>query len=280
MLYRLLCCIGSMPMPVFRVLAMVCVPLFLLVDWKHNRVATTNFRLCYPNSTSSRRMLWLIANYYNTIWAIFGTIYNSVHENTATQPAVNIQGLAPIHRLIAAGETVVLIGYHHVWLETFLVALSAQVPLTVSYRKNRNTALERLCARRSRGATLVSSKEPRAMVRAIKKPCLFWHTVDQDIGAKSSYFVPFFGILAATHHSLPRLARIANAKLVHFSLHRDGNLLHAKLDAPFAPATDPRRVMADINQTIMEKIKPQPSQYLWTHKRFKTQPDTQLNPYK
>jgi KDO2-lipid IV(A) lauroyltransferase len=97
---------------------------------------------------------------------------------------------------------------------------------------------------------------------------------DMDFGAKDAFFVPFYGVPAATLPSLPRFARLGRAKVVPVltRLTKEGydvEILPAWTDYPTQDVEADTRLM---NERLQSYIDTMPEQYFWVHKRFKTRP--------
>jgi len=95
-----------------------------------------------------------------------------------------------------------------------------------------------------------------------------------DLGPRDAVFVPFFGIPAATVTTVARLARLTGAVVVPVvtSLHEEGYV--TRFDPPWNdfPGEDDTKAATRMNAYIEAQVRQIPAQYLWSHKRFKTQP--------
>ena len=107
---------------------------------------------------------------------------------------------------------------------------------------------------------------------------------DQDYGAKHSIFAPFFGIPAASITATSRIARMSGAAIVPFFQTRLPDNRGYKLTLYPAlqdfPGEDIEQDTRRINQLVEARIREQPEQYLWVHRRFKTRPPGEANFYK
>ena len=95
-----------------------------------------------------------------------------------------------------------------------------------------------------------------------------------DFGTKGSVFVPFFEEMAATPTSLVRLAQLTNATVVPMvtRLTAEGYLSTFYPGWRYDEGESVRDAVAAMNREIEAWIREDPSQYLWTHRRFKTRP--------
>ena len=95
-----------------------------------------------------------------------------------------------------------------------------------------------------------------------------------DFGATNSMFVPFFGVQAATMPMVPRLARMTGAKVIVVvtEMTDDGYVLHFEPPWDEFPGRSIEEDTARMNRCIERGCCACPTQYFWTHKRFKTRP--------
>jgi Kdo2-lipid IVA lauroyltransferase/acyltransferase len=123
---------------------------------------------------------------------------------------------------------------------------------------------------------IVLRDDPRSLVRALRKNKVVWYAPDQDFGRKTSVFAEFFGVQAATIPATARLVKMSGASVIPFVPRRekDGSYtltLSAALER--FPVGDDIEDAQTINDIIEKEIRKSPEQYLWAHRRFKTQPD-------
>lgn len=113
---------------------------------------------------------------------------------------------------------------------------------------------------------------------------VIWYTPDQDFGLRQGVMAPFFGHPAATLTAHRRLARLPQVQVMaiqfarvddrrpHYHIH----LTPVLTDFPGSSETaDAERT----NRLLEQLISKAPTQYMWFHRRFKTQPDNLPNPY-
>src|SRR5690606_20808064 len=156
-------------------------------------------------------------------------------------------------------------------------------PIAGMYRRHAAPALEWAVLRgRLRYATAMFRREElRASVRHLKQGGILWYAPDQDMRGKDSVFAPFFGLPASTITATHQLARLTGAAVVPFFHRRDGRRYHLRLGAELPPpeAGDAVAHTARVNAAIEAMVREAPAQYLWIHKRFKTQPGGATDPY-
>ena len=109
------------------------------------------------------------------------------------------------------------------------------------------------------------------------KACLY--APDQDYGYKSSIFVEFFGHKALTVKFPYIAAKKADCDVYLFSLEKRDSKYEVNLDRVILKGHKMEEDLREINLRIEEKIKKNPENYLWSHRRFKNRPEGEKSFY-
>ena len=126
----------------------------------------------------------------------------------------------------------------------------------------------------------------RPIIQAIRKGEPLYLLPDMNYEPLDSFFVPFFGVPAATLPVLPRYAKLGKAHVVPVVT----RMTKSGYDIEIHPAwthypsgdseadlkADTRRMNAELENYV----RTMPAQYYWVHRRFKDQPAGQASPYK
>jgi KDO2-lipid IV(A) lauroyltransferase len=247
-------------------------------------VAMTNLALCFPErSVQDRRTLvrkifvrftqaWLDRG-----WLWSGSPARTLRRLRLTGDVAQLEGDAPA----------VLFAPHFVGLDAGATALSQQVPrdFNTIFTPQSNKIMDGWIARgrqRFGNARLFDrSQGVKDIVASLRKGQPLYLLPDMDFGAKDAFFVPFFGVLAATVPSLPRFARLGRAKVVPVLTRMtpqgyEVQILPAWTDYP---TNDIEADTALMNQRLQDYILRMPEQYFWVHKRFKTRPEGSAEVY-
>ena len=133
------------------------------------------------------------------------------------------------------------------------------------------------------GDELIDNKNVRDIIRGLKKGHATWFAPDQDFRHQDIVFTPFLGGIASTLTATAKLAKMTGAAVVPFYPIRLENGKGFKLVVlpPLEnfPSDDIEADSARVNKSIEEMVYACPEQYLWSHKRFKTQPDQNFDFY-
>jgi Bacterial lipid A biosynthesis acyltransferase len=156
--------------------------------------------------------------------------------------------------------------------------LALAYPFAVTYRAHSNPLFDAFMWRgRQRNCTGVfDRRDIRGAFRHLKQGKTLWYAPDQDYGPEQAVFAPFFNRTAATITATTRFAAINNSVVLILRQQRLTDKQKYVIEfLPVPPPFPSGDLVADatcINQQLEACIRLEPSQYLWMHKRFKTQP--------
>jgi KDO2-lipid IV(A) lauroyltransferase len=119
----------------------------------------------------------------------------------------------------------------------------------------------------------------RHMLRALKNGEILGLLIDQDTKVQS-FFVPFFGELAATPRAAADLAIRTGAAVVVGFCQREGTGYRLTMEEVPPPPEQDREaaalaLTAALSQRIEAAIRRTPEQWVWMHQRWKTRPEAQ-----
>ncbi len=197
-----------------------------------------------------------------------------------------IEGKEHLDDAIANNKSVILLTGHFTTLEigSRLMGFYAEKYNGV-FKKAHDPLFNAIMVRyRSKfGDELIDNKNVRGIIRGLKKGHATWFAPDQDFRHQDIVFTPFLGGIASTLTATTKLAKMTGASVVPFYPIRLENGKGFKLIVLPAlenfPSDDIEADSARINKAIEEMVYACPEQYLWSHKRFKTQPDGRSSIY-
>ncbi len=241
------------------------------------RVVMTNLENCLPEIPATERRSLARRHFEACGIAIMETGRAWFADLAALDARLEVEGGDQFEAALASGRGVLVVGAHFVTLELVGALLARRWPLDAVYRRQRNAALEWMQSAGRRGfGRLIDHRDLRTVIARLRAGRAIWFAADQDHGARSSEFLPFFGIPAATLTSPARIARLTGARVLRLEHWRntDQSSFTARfrtLPRPF-PGSDPRADAALLNACLETAIRERPEQYLWLHRRFKTRP--------
>jgi KDO2-lipid IV(A) lauroyltransferase len=233
-----------------------CLPAMSAID--RDRLAQNHFNLL-GRAILERSVLW---------WGSAGRITSMF----------DMAGIEHLHRL--RGQPVILFAPHFLGLDAGFTRLSCDFDLAAIYANQKSAPMNTMLRKgrtRFRLQRLFSRQEGvRAALGALREGSPLYYLPDQDYGPRDAIFVPFFGIPAATITGLSRLARISNAAVLPcVTLMRPGGQGYSLCIYPpweDFPSGDDAADARRMNAFIEERVRENPEQYYWAHKRFKTRP--------
>ena len=247
--------------------------------------ATINLQLCFPEYSLAERKS-LLKKHFDALGK--GMIETSIAWWTPAsrlQKLHSITGLEHLDAAIAEGNGVIVLGAHFTTLEIGIRLLALHRRYDLMYRRHRNPLFNAVMTAGREGYMdkTHERKDIRSTLRSLKAGKAIWYAPDQDYGREHSVFAPFFGVPAALITATARLAKLNNSKVVPFFQTRredgTGYDLHILPALEDFPSGDDVTDATTINAVIENEIRKQPAQYLWVHRRFKTQPEGMQKPY-
>jgi len=155
------------------------------------------------------------------------------------------------------------------------------------YKPQSNPVLDWMMTRRRQrhGVRLVARDAGlRPVVRSMRRnPAIFFYLPDEDHGPRHSVFAPFLGVPKATLPALGRLASLTGAPVLPCLVEVDPwrGRYRVRFGKPLTnfPSNDSVTDATRMNQAIEALIEPDPAQYMWVYRLFRTRPAGAPDPY-
>ena len=250
------------------------------------KITLRNLELCFPDLDETERIELAKQTFKNIGSGTLELMIPWLNPGKSLMHRFSVEGHTHLTNAVAQGRGVLLIGGHYAVMDIICAPLARCGPIDVMYRFNKNPAWEwlQVKGRRRYFDGVIERQDTRQVLRRLRKGRVVWYAPDQDYGAKHSVFVPFFGNQAATITATSRFAGINDSAVVFYSHYRNednsGYHLHFSPALENYPTGDQKQDAITINRIVEEAIRKQPDQYLWLHKRFKTQAtDKSARPY-
>ncbi|MCE2679400.1 MAG: lysophospholipid acyltransferase family protein [Burkholderiales bacterium] len=289
---------GRRPVFVFDVFATAVALMVACAVWifgaERRFVLLTNLKLCFPD----RGLLWRYVNGFQHMFIYVRTFLDRAWLWQAGAPdlakRIEIQGLdrlqALAHQNLATSsdekrtvKPVIILAPHFLGLDAGWTRLCSELSMVTMYSNQKNPILNNLLktgrARIGEPVLLSRQEGVRGIIKNLKSGKPLYYLPDMDFGEKDAVFVPFFGVKAATVTAVARLARLTGATVVpcptfwkRKGIFGGKYVLSVRPALENFPPEDDTLATTQINQTIEALVLEAPSQYLWTHKRFKTRP--------
>jgi KDO2-lipid IV(A) lauroyltransferase len=253
------------------------------LDRRHLRIAEDNLARAFPEWDGARRRDVALGVYGHFGRVLLDILWMAGREREEILRRIEVTGAEHVEAARAAGRGALLITAHvgnwelhglaHGWLFG---------PIGVVARPLDNPALDaRLCDfRRRPGNTVIYKRRALPEVlRLLRDNRAVAILIDQNVQPGDGVFVDFFGRKAATTTVAAALALKTGCALIptHAELGEDGRyrlVYEPPLAAPPAGdrAADVQRLTQRLTSVIEGWVRGRPEQWLWLHRRWKTQP--------
>jgi KDO2-lipid IV(A) lauroyltransferase len=261
----------------------------LLTYWlgKERRYITEiNIALCFPELNEREKSILVKNCFLENGIGLIETVTCWVRKKEHFKEQVTLIGLDKLEQAQARGKGILLIGGHYSTLDFGGYLLSLFHSFAATYRPHSNPLFNAfmLRGRLSNGTGIFDRNDIRGAFRHLKQGKTLWYAPDQDYGPKHAVYTPFFGKQAATITAGSRFATINDSPTFLIRHHRINRTRQYEIEfIPFPdsfPCKDELKDTTVINHMLEKAIRHYPAQYLWMHKRFKTQPGGKPNsPY-
>jgi KDO2-lipid IV(A) lauroyltransferase len=273
-----------MPQRAINGLAMVLAP--LVRRTRAARTARINLDLCFPELAPRERTV-LEAGYFRAVVRSFlelGFVWFA--SPARIRKRVRIRGIE--HYNAIAESPMVWIAMHTVGLEMAGARLGLDFRGVGFFTPHKNPVLDGVIrrARDRLGDVIMIDRRDGVLplVRAVRDGRRLYFLPDMDFGERDSIFVPFFGIPAATVTTLPRLVKLARARVLPVTVRQLPGSAGYEIEflPPWDdfPTADQRADVERMNAFVESVARQYPDQYFWGHKRFRTRPNpAEPSPY-
>ncbi len=273
-----------LPFPVQGLVGSVLGRLLLAANKERRRITRTNLRRCFPALDEAQQLALLRRHFVAFAQSALerGVLWWASAERI--RRLVRLEGLEHLSAL--RGTPVILLAPHFVGLDMGWSRLCLEGNMVTMYARVKSPIFNRRvrAGRRRFGAQHLVSRQDglRQIVTDLRAGVPFYYLPDMDYGARDAVFAPFFGMQAATLTAVARLAKLTGAKVLPVVTRREASGYVTRIGKPWEnfpgsdAVADARRMNAEIESAILAG---DPSQYLWSHKRFKTRPPGEKTVY-
>jgi len=249
------------------------------------RFAERNIALCFPGMSALEQKKLVKRHFRLSGYTVLSLSVIWFAPIRRIKQFVSLKGQENFDAARAAGKNVIMLAPHFISLDIGGMRAGFDKGFVCMYRKARDPLLEYLFQRRTRtGAVLVDRLASlKSLIRYIREGRPFYYLPDQDMGERSSVFIPFFGIPTATVTALSRIAETTNAAVVPCisRILPHGRGFEVRLLPAFEnfPTDDPIADARYMNDRIEQWVREMPDQYMWSYRRFKTRPNNEPSLY-
>ena len=276
--------LAYVPLPILRALGWAIGEVLFVLAAPRRRVALRNLALCFPHEPEATRRRWarqsfvaFCQSWLDRSWLWFAARETVLSRVRLTGALEELEGDAPT----------IIFAPHFYGMDAGGSALTLHTPraFTSIFSTHPDPAVDawfRQGRQRFGDVRMLNRKEGvKPILSNLRKGGLLYLLADMDFGRNDSLFVPFFGVPAATVPSLPRFARLGRAKVIGMATRLVPGGYVAEITPAWEhyPTDDVAADTAEMNRRLEEWVRPEPGQYYWVHKRFKTRPEGENSLY-
>ena len=245
---------------------------------RRRHIAGVNIRLCFPELDAQQQAKLVRESFRAAGISLFEIAWSWWGARSKLEPLCHIEGLEHLRTAQQSDKGVLLFSAHFTCLEIGGRLLALHAPFHVMYKPHRNPLFEAVMRRGREGQfeSAIDRNDIRLLIKTLKRGETCWYALDQDFGYQNAVFAPFFGNQAATLTATSRIAKMTGCSVIPFFTRRreDGSGYQLTLLPPLEnfPSGDDLTDATLTNSLIEDEIRKAPAQYLWMHRRFKSQP--------
>ncbi len=241
---------------------------------KRNRFSRINIDLCFPDLSKESRFVIYKKNIILFGRVVFdtGIAWFWSDKRINKNISYKINGLELLLRYQKLNKGVLLFFKHslHLELDSRILAMNAEI-FGVERKHNsvyfesiqKNGRLKSMKDIADRNSTI-------SFIRWLKNGKTVLYAPDQDYGLKKSDEIDFFGLPAATISAPLKIINKTECNYLFMNTYYKKNCLIIDIEEPKFSKISSLIFMQDLNKYIENKIKLNPEEYLWQHRRFKS----------
>ena len=248
--------------------------LFLLSKNKRNRFSKVNINLCFPDldTNSAYRIYKKNIILFGRVIFDTGIAWFWSDDRINKNIPYKINGLELLLRYQRLNNGVLLFFKHslHLELDSRILAMNAEI-FGVE-RKHNSTYFESIQknGRLKSMKGLADRNSTVSFVRWLKNGKTVLYAPDQDYGLKKSDQIDFFGLPAATISAPLKIINKTGCNYLFMNTYYEKDNLVIDIEEPKFSTASSIMFMQDLNKYVENKIKLNPEEYLWQHRRFKS----------
>ena len=276
--------IGRLPLSWLRLLGRVTGWLFYTVSARRRHVVLTNLKLCFPQFSEPERQelakthfILLGQSLWDRAWLWHATESELEKRIQFTGDFSIFEDTSPL----------IVLAPHFVGLDAGGAAMTVlkRIPMACVYVPLRNAYVEDWVMKgRNRSGHVQSVQRndgAQPLLKILRQGVRLHYSPDMDFGIQGAVWAAFFGVKAATTNTLPRIAKLAGARVCTLVTRLTPQGYAVELGPVWSsfPGEDVEADVGWMNHDIEQQVMKSVAQYYWVHKRFKTRPEGQPSVY-
>lgn len=271
-------------------LAMLCV---WAVDARHRRVARTNLRIAFPGIGEKEASRIVRTCYVRIGTSAAEFIHIPKMDGKYIAERFRFEGEGHLDRTVDALGLgpLAMTGHFGNWELLSHAYGTVVAPIAFIVRPLKDPALDRIVTERRQwtgNRVIRKADSARDVMREVRRKTLVGILIDQDVGPSRGVLVDLFSKKAYTTFGIARLALATRTNVHPAFIHRDPKrkFHHTLRFGPPIPMDPdaPRdeevlRLTRACNAELEKAVREDPTQWLWIHRRWRTRPPGEPDPY-
>lgn len=253
---------------------------------RSRRRAEINLKLCFPDWNSQHRQKVLDEMFELAAISLLSGTTLLVRSRRWLERHIKLEGKEHLTPYLDGDKPLIFI-VPHTWFVDFpgLLLASRGYPMTTMVNPQKNEATDYLMQKaRSRfgGKIFGRGAGIRSLLGAIKEGYSAYYLPDQDHGLSRSAFVPLFATHKATLPCMSKMLQATGGVIFPMAAlyDRERGVFRGVIRPPVTDVVeDAEQDARRLNEEIEALIGPEPAQYMWILKFFKSQPPGRPDPY-
>lgn len=255
------------------------------LDRRHREIAQDNLRRAFPRESAQRIEQLARRSMQHLCMLGIEVLFTTRLVRLETYARyVRLENIKPVLELLLRSQhgLIMLTGHWGNWEILGYVLATLGFEVNVVARPLDNPYLDQwlLGVRQKKGQKMIAKKGATSEVtEALDQGAAVAFIADQDAGRKG-LFVDFFGRPASTYKSIGLLAMqyqvpivVGYAQRLDGEFHFAAGVQDVILPEQWGPQADPLRYITQrYTRAIEDLVQRDPAQYLWAHRRWKSQP--------
>ena len=241
---------------------------------RRNRIIKANIKYCFSDKSKEWR-----DQLVDNIWeeSVIGIFENNFAWNASHKRIEKInfsfKGDEILEEALKENKGVILLFKHTLYLELSARLLSTKYKYAAMERPNNNEIIQKLqqIGRAYSSDLVLSNSNIKDCVRELKNNAIVFYVPDQDYRNKRSIISKFFKRKCLSTTVPFALQQIVGSNVVFFDFYREDSKFYIEFKKLKVDKKTAKNFVDMTNLVIEESVLEHPEQYLWHHRRFKSQ---------
>jgi KDO2-lipid IV(A) lauroyltransferase len=248
--------------------------LIYLISLKRNKYSKANIELCFPDKSEAERKKIYRRNILlsGRIISDNGIAWFWSDKRIKKNIKYEINGLSQLLTEQSSNKGILLFFKHslHLELDTRILGMHAEI---YGIERKHNSKYFQSIQKRGRLKSMidvVDRKNTFKFMKWLKNGKTVLYAPDQDYGLDKSKVIKFFGHPAATVSAPYKIIQKTKCKTFFLNSYIKDNKLFLDIEKFNSNNVEEISYLNNLNKYIENKIKLNPDEYLWQHRRFKS----------